>query len=176
MRRMEDTMTMQALTGEIELCMSQWLDEANEALAAGKINGYQRVQERITTLLELRTQLVSIPPEDVKTDFPPLRKHIIQLIEKSRKMVVGFMVPRNDKGMLADTANTTVMDLLSLHTEMYRDELKHHFGRSVREPIYYYYLEFRGFFLNLCSNLGFGSRFFVQRQQRYQRLAEPAGS
>ena len=106
MQSMEDNMTMQALTGEIELCMGLWLDEANDSLMAGKVHEYQRVQERITTLLELRAQLVGIPPEDVKIDFPPLRKHIIQLIEKSRKMVVGFMVPRNDKGILADTNNT----------------------------------------------------------------------
>jgi len=116
----EDNMTMQALLKEIELCMSLWLEEANDKLVEGHVTDYQRVQERITTLLELRGQLLEIPAEDMKMDFPPLRKHIIHLIEKSRKMVVGFMVPRNSKGMLADTSNTSIMELMRLHDEMYR--------------------------------------------------------
>ncbi|GAB5361492.1 hypothetical protein AAMO2058_000717900 [Amorphochlora amoebiformis] len=135
MAAMENNMTLQALLGEIDLCMGLWLDEANDALVDGRVTDYQRVQERITTLLELRSQLMDIPPEDMAMDFPPLRRHIIQLIEKSRKMVVGFMVPRNDKGMLADTSNTSVMDLLRLHHEMYQpgDDLAQHFSFRERQ-------------------------------------------
>eukprot|EP00954_Amorphochlora_amoebiformis_P006213 487237-Amorphochlora_amoeboformis.AAC.1 len=59
--------------------MGLWLDEANDALVDGRVTDYQRVQERITTLLELRSQLMDIPPEDMAMDFPPLRRHIIQV-------------------------------------------------------------------------------------------------
>jgi hypothetical protein len=49
-----------------------------------------------------------------------LRQEIIQLIEGSRKMAEGYMVPRNPQsGEMADDRNTGVIELLGLHRVMY---------------------------------------------------------
>ncbi len=43
-----------------------------------------------------------------------VRDEIIQLIESSRKMQEGYMVPRTIDGEMADTKNTPTVELLNM--------------------------------------------------------------
>lgn len=62
----------------------------------------------MSALLELRRKLHAFADDGAGAEQARLqaKNDIIQLIESSRKMQEGYMVPRNEQGVLADTSNT----------------------------------------------------------------------
>lgn len=63
--------------------MSEWSTTLRELISSGNSKEYHRVKERMSTLLELRRQVMVEKSEDGRA---ALRDEIIHLIEGSRKL------------------------------------------------------------------------------------------
>jgi C2 domain in Dock180 and Zizimin proteins/DOCK N-terminus/DHR-2, Lobe C/DHR-2, Lobe A/SH3 domain len=109
-------MSVDALLGEIRQCISEWSNSLNSHMLNGNTSEYHKVKDRISQLLELRSKLMGASDA---TSRESVRARIIKMIESSRRMQEGFMVPRNADGDLADDSNTNIMELLELHRTMY---------------------------------------------------------
>lgn len=112
-----EPMLDEALRTEIGTCIHEWTEQLAKHGAAGAASDYHMVKERMFTLLELRNKILREKDATRKTS---LREEIIRLVENSRKLQEGFMIPRNQQGALADASNTGVMELLELHRSMYK--------------------------------------------------------
>jgi hypothetical protein len=119
--KLRGDMSVEALLHEIGHTTHEWNKQISDSLKDSAQADYHRGMERLSSLLELRRRLIATEEQksgDIKAKAA-VRQEIIQLIESSRKMQEGYMVPRNSAGAVADTSNTPIIELVKLHRIMY---------------------------------------------------------
>eukprot|EP00462_Mataza_sp_D1_P022450 CAMPEP_0175145732 /NCGR_PEP_ID=MMETSP0087-20121206/14951_1 /TAXON_ID=136419 /ORGANISM="Unknown Unknown, Strain D1" /LENGTH=1762 /DNA_ID=CAMNT_0016430545 /DNA_START=76 /DNA_END=5364 /DNA_ORIENTATION=+ len=111
------TMSAEVLLVEIDHSLRDWSESLRTHLVSGDVLGYRQIKERISALLELRRGFQNAKATPVSR--AEYQADCISLIESSRKMQEGFMVPRKENTQVADTSNTSVIELVDLHRTMY---------------------------------------------------------
>jgi hypothetical protein len=114
--KLKDNMSLESLLVEIDHTVREWTTAMRQGLVLGNMVEYHRGMERLSALLECRRRLQLEENESARA---AIRHEIIEMIEGSRKMAEGYMVPRNAAGQVADSNNTGVVELLELHRSMY---------------------------------------------------------
>ena len=114
--KLKDNMSLESLLAEMDHTVRDWSVAMRAALVLGNMLEHHRGMERLSALLECRRRLQFETDESVRAI---IRHEIIEMIEGSRKMAEGYMVPRNAAGQVADSNNTGVVELLTLHRSMY---------------------------------------------------------
>jgi len=114
--KLQASMSLESLLQEIDHTVREWSVAMRAALAMGNVVEHHRGMERLSSLLECRRRLMDASDDNNRAS---VRSEIIELIEGSRKMAEGYMVPRNAAGAVADASNTGVVELLTLHRSMY---------------------------------------------------------
>jgi len=114
--KLKADMSVESLLQEIDHTVRDWNGEMRSAVVLGNTAEYHRGMERLSALMECRRRLQTEEGEEARA---AIRHEIIEMIEGSRKMAEGYMVPRNAAGKVADSNNTGVIELLNLHRSMY---------------------------------------------------------
>jgi len=105
----------EALISEIALVLNDWENDSRNALMSSDFSEYHHSKERCGAILDLRRQFMTATDEEV---IASARQKIVELMEKSRKMAEGVMIPRLSSGDFATIENCSVRNLLDLHVEM----------------------------------------------------------
>lgn len=112
-----------SLLAEMSIAINDWeiqMDSAISvgklALLGGKMDDFNALMERKMVMIDMRRQIHACQEqkEEGLEQLEKLRQEIIEILENARQKVTGYIIPRNNQGVLAGTSNTSITKLVQL--------------------------------------------------------------
>lgn len=121
--------TVESALARADRCLGAWRTQLKQLLRSGDTEGYANVRANLSALQEWRRQLViaeaaarSRGSDDTsqraERAAATIRERMLRLVEASRQVREGLIVPRTDTDEIATEANTNVMELFRMHIRM----------------------------------------------------------
>lgn len=101
---------------EIGAILKEWTALLQTHLMTQNYAEYYHVQNQISTIIEWKRMLQNPATREKAQAY--FKNSVLKLIEASRKLEAGYIVPRNDAGELVSTETTSITDIHILHKKM----------------------------------------------------------